>query len=172
MIFDALHLISLCYCLLPVVNNTGRATINNINIASITIDTNTNTNININTTTTMSSSPSGALAVPEAAKSHGHNDIASSQASYASADAEKTDVEQGDITDLEKERRLEGENGEKSDRDVDIEATAETKETAPAADEAEDDDDDYPKGAKLASIVLALCLTIFLMSLDFVRAYS
>ena len=148
----------------------------NINIASITTNTNTNINtnklikININTTTTMSSSQPGALAVPEPVKAR--NEIASSQASYTSADADKTDVEQGDIADLEKERRQDGEKGEKSDleRDIDIEATAETKETVLAADEAEDDDDDYPKGAKLASIVLALCLSIFLMSLDFVRA--
>lgn len=110
------------------------------------------------------SSPS-ALAVP--AKAHNANEIASSQASYTSADADKTDVEQGDITDLEKRP----ESAEKIDRegDVDIEATAETKETAAAAAEAEaEDDDDYPQGAKLGFIVLALALTIFLMSLDFV----
>ncbi|KAL1889238.1 hypothetical protein Sste5346_008992 [Sporothrix stenoceras] len=107
------------------------------------------------------SSPS-ALAVP--AKAHNANEIASSQASYTSADADKTDVEQGDITDLEKRP----ESAEKVDRDgdVDIEATAETKEAAVAGD-AEDDDDEYPKGAKLGFIVLALALTIFLMSLDF-----
>ncbi|CAK7207725.1 hypothetical protein SEUCBS139899_010536 [Sporothrix eucalyptigena] len=100
-----------------------------------------------------SSSPEGGLAVPVPVKAR--NEIASSQASYTSADAEKTDVENGDVTDFEKEKR----------EDVDIEATAGNKETAPATDEVEDDD--YPKGAKLGFIVLALALSIFLMSLDF-----
>ncbi|KIH92821.1 efflux pump antibiotic resistance protein [Sporothrix brasiliensis 5110] len=102
------------------------------------------------------SSPSSALAVP--ATAHSANQIASSQASYTSVDAEKTDVEQGDVTDLEKDRR--GDSG-----DVDVEATAETKEAQAAANSAEEDD--YPHGAKLGFIVLALALSIFLMSLDF-----
>lgn len=138
-------------------NSTTVQQYNNLNINTINITTfDSNNNM---------SSPS-ALAVP--AKAHNANEIASSQASYTSADADKTDVEQGDITDLEKRP----ESAEKVDRegegDVDIEATAETKETAAAAAEAENDDDDYPKGAKLGFIVLALALTIFLMSLDFV----
>jgi hypothetical protein len=141
---------------LPATNPT---TTFNINATNITTAINNNSN-------NMTSPSSGGLAVP--AKAHKPNEIASSQASYTSVDAEKTDVEQGDITDLEKERH--GDSGEKIDLDgdVDIEATAETKETVVAADEAEDDDE-YPKGAKLGFIVLALALSIFLMSLDFVR---
>ncbi|CAK7266677.1 hypothetical protein SEPCBS119000_002151 [Sporothrix epigloea] len=98
-----------------------------------------------------SSTVGGTLAVPEHIKPG--DEIASSQASYLSADAEKTDIENGDITDLENEKR----------DYIDLEA-AENQDPAP---EVEINEDEYPKGAKLGFIVLALALSIFLMSLDF-----
>lgn len=70
-------------------------------------------------------------------------DLTSSQVSYTSVDMEK----KKDLGDTEDE-----------DRGAVSGKTAE-----------DDDDDEYPKGAKLGVIVLALCLCIFLMSLDFVR---
>ncbi|EFX06554.1 efflux pump antibiotic resistance protein [Grosmannia clavigera kw1407] len=68
--------------------------------------------------------------------------LTSSQASYTS-----------NSVDIEKKEAVEAEDEEHGT--VDGESTA-------------DDNDDYPKGAKLAIIVLALCLCVFLMSLDFV----
>ncbi|OAA56295.1 efflux pump antibiotic resistance protein [Niveomyces insectorum RCEF 264] len=84
--------------------------------------------------------PTDSLAVP-----HGdHGESASSQASYTSVDLEKTTAQQGD-TDEEK--------GTTAVPSID--------------DAATDDPDEYPKGMKLGVIVLALALSIFLMSLDF-----
>ena len=103
----------------------------------------------------MSSKAEEALAVPELTKAH--KDITSSQASYTSMDAEKTDVENGDGTDIDMEKR----------ESINLE-TDENKGATPAPDKI--NDSEYPKGAKLASIVLALALAVFLMSLDFVCA--
>lgn len=101
----------------------------------------------------MSPSTAGStLAVPEPTKAG--DEIASSQASYLSADPEKTDIENGDVTDIENEKR----------EDIDLEA-AENREPTP---DVEIDESEYPTGAKLGFIVLALALSIFLMSLDFV----
>ncbi|CAK7566860.1 MAG: hypothetical protein SEPTF4163_004814 [Sporothrix epigloea] len=100
----------------------------------------------------MSPSTAGStLAVPEPTKAG--DEIASSQASYLSADPEKTDIENGDVTDIENEKR----------EDIDLEA-AENREPTP---DVEIDESEYPTGAKLGFIVLALALSIFLMSLDF-----
>ncbi|EPE09498.1 major facilitator superfamily transporter [Ophiostoma piceae UAMH 11346] len=76
----------------------------------------------------------------------GREVLASSQVSYISTDLEKnnnadTDEEKGTIAPEQQEN------------------------TAPNADE--DEEGEYPKGAKLTAIVVALCLSIFLMSLDF-----
>ena len=110
-----------------------------------------------------SQSSAGALAVPDTLVGRGPGELTSEQASYTSADAEKTDVDVGDMTEEEQEKREEGGNG-----NVDVEAGSGKEGAADAA--AEDEDDEYPKGAKLAFIVLALCLSIFLMSLDFVSS--
>ncbi|CAK7266518.1 hypothetical protein SEPCBS57363_002129 [Sporothrix epigloea] len=98
-----------------------------------------------------SSTTGGALAVPEPIKAG--DEIASSQASYLSADPEKTAIENGDVTDIENEKH----------ESIDLEA-AENREYTP---EDEVDESEYPTGAKLGFIVLALALSIFLMSLDF-----
>ena len=76
----------------------------------------------------------------------GHEVLDSSQVSYISTDLEKnnngdTDEEKGTIAPELKE------------------------DTAPNAD---DEEGEYPKGIKLTVIIIALCLSIFLMALDFV----